>query len=61
MVCAEWVMRMPLPAMVENRIDRNTAARFVDRVTPVMEDSYGYADEYHPRKYESIIDVCMSL
>lgn len=44
----EWVMRVPLPAAVTDRIDRNEAVRYVDKLLPVMEDSYGYSDNYHP-------------
>jgi hypothetical protein len=45
----EWVMRMPLPSIVESRVDRDAVSRFAHKMTPVMEDSFGYADDYHPR------------
>ena len=44
-------MRVPLPTVVTNRIDRNEAVRYVDKVLPVMEDKYGYSDDYHPGGY----------
>jgi len=44
----DWVVRMPIPTAVESYVDRNTAARYIDKFVPVMEDSYGYADRYHP-------------